>query len=84
MDKDDQGAAGVGETGSNVGEVDPGVGADLSTVLGSAEVAGETGATARADADAGTTDTDNGGTGAGPGTAPGLDAVGSSDADDEL
>ncbi len=84
MNKDNQGSAAAGETGSNAGEVDPGVGADLSTVLGSAEVADETGATAGDDAGAGTTDTDNGGTGAGSGTAPGLDAVGRRDADDEL
>ena len=55
-----------------------------SAAPGGAREADETGATTGDDAGAGTTDTDNGGTGAGPGTAPGLDAVGRRDADDEL
>ena len=60
-----------GGEGSNLGEIDPGVGVDLEQVLGTAEVADETGATAGAGDTH--TDTDNGGTGAGPGTASGLD-----------
>ncbi len=58
-----------GGVGSNAGEVDPGVSVDVEQVLGTAEVADETGATAGAGDTY--TDTDNGGTGAGPGTASG-------------
>ena len=67
-------AADAGNEGSNVGEVDPGVGVALEGVLKTAEVADETGAAAGA-GDA-YTDSDNGGTGAGPGTASGQQAAG--------
>ena len=66
-----------GGEGSNVGEVDPGVGVDLEQVLGTAEVADESGATAGA----GTTDTDGGGADT-AGTAIGPDAGG--EASEEL
>ncbi len=67
-------AADAGNEGSNAGEVDPGIGVDLEGVLGTAEVADETGATAGAGDTY--TDTDNGGTGASPGTASGPQAAG--------